>query len=286
MMSGRPAGKASLVRRRLRRRLPLQRAGLRVCCTVLASLALLSASAHGQTAAAVPAIAAASDLKFALEEIAEKFRADTRLDIRCTFGSSGNFYRQIGQGAPFQIFMSADEDFVFRLADAGRAEDRGRLYATGRVVLFAPHGSPLQVDAQLAGLKDALAGGRIRHFAIANPEHAPYGRAAEQALRALGLWDIIQKHLVLGENVSQAAQFATGGSAEGGIFAYSLALSPNVSRLGAYAVIPQVLHQPLRQRMTLLKGAGETARTFYRYLQQPPARDIFRRYGFVLPDEQ
>jgi molybdate transport system substrate-binding protein len=232
-----------------------------------------------------PAIAAASDLKFALEDAAAQFRKASGREVKLVFGSSGNFYRQIEQGAPFQLFMSADENLVLKLADAGKTEDRGQLYATGRIVLFARTGSPLAVDAQLTGLKSALASGTIRRFAIANPEHAPYGRAAEQALRTLGLWKSLDGRLVLGENVSQAAQFAASASAEGGIFAYSLALSPQVAKLGKYALIPENLHDPLRQRMALIKGAGETARAFYAYLQARAAREIFKRYGFTLPGE-
>jgi molybdate transport system substrate-binding protein len=232
-----------------------------------------------------PAIAAASDLKFALEDIAARFRADAKREVRLSFGSSGNYFRQIGQGAPFQLFLSADEDFVFKLHAAGRTADRGVLYATGRIVLFAPQGSPLAVDVRMAGLKAALDGNIIRRFAIANPEHAPYGRAAEQALRKLGLWDALQGRLVLGENVSQAAQFATGGSAQGGIFAYSLALVPGVAQQGRYVLLPEDLHAPLRQRMVLVKGAGETARAFYAYVQQPAARKILAQYGFILQAE-
>ena len=221
-------------------------------------------NAYAQTDS--PVVAAASDLKFALEDIVVHFRADTKREVRLAFGSSGNYFSQIGQGAPFQLFMSADEDFVFRLHQAGKTEDRGALYA-------------------MAGLKTALADSRISRFAIANPEHAPYGRAAEQALRKLGLWEALQGKVVLGENVSQAAQFASSGSAQGGIFAYSLALSPSVSKLGTYVLLPEYLHQPLRQRMVLLKGAGENARALYAYLQQPAARKIFTQYGFVLPVE-
>lgn len=231
----------------------------------------------------IPAIAAASDLKFAVEEIAMRFRADTRRDLRLSFGSSGNYYQQIAQGAPFQLFMSADEGFVFKLHAAGRTVDRGTLYATGRIVLFAPQGSPFQPDAAMAHLKKALAAGQIRRFAIANPEHAPYGRAAEQALRQIGLWEALRDRLVLGENVSQAAQFAASGSTQGGIFAYSLALAPQLANLGRYVLLPEGLHDPLRQRMVLVKGAGETARAFHAYLQQPAARAILVRYGFVLP---
>jgi molybdate transport system substrate-binding protein len=232
-----------------------------------------------------PVVAAASDLKFALEEAAAQFRKVSGREVKLVFGSSGNFYRQIEQGAPFQLFMSADENLVFKLAGAGKTEDRGALYATGRIVLFARSGSPLSVDAELAGLKAAVAGGMIRRFAIANPEHAPYGRAAEQALSKLGLWESLKGRLVLGENVSQAAQFASSASAEGGIFAYSLALSPQVAKLGRFVLIPENLHEPLRQRMALVTGAGETARAFYRYLQVRDAREIFKRYGFTLPGE-
>ena len=232
-----------------------------------------------------PAVAAASDLKFALEDIAARFRSDTKREVRLSFGSSGNYFRQIGQGAPFQLFLSADEDFVFKLHDGGRTEDRGMLYATGRIVLFAPKGSAWVADARMAGLKQAIDGNAVRRFAIANPAHAPYGRAAEQALRKLGLWEALQGKLVLGENVSQAAQFATSGSTQGGIFAYSLALAPGVAQQGQYVLLPEDLHAPLRQRMVLVKGAGETARAFYAYLQQPAARKILTQYGFVLPAE-
>ena len=232
-----------------------------------------------------PAIAAASDLKFALEDIATRFRAETKREVRLSFGSSGNYFRQIGQGAPFQLFLSADEDFVFKLHDSGRTEDRGLLYATGRIVLFAPKGASFAVDARMAGLKQAIDGNVVRRFAIANPEHAPYGRAAEQSLRKLGLWESLQGKLVLGENVSQAAQFATSGSTQGGIFAYSLALAPGITQQGQYVLLPEDLHAPLRQRMVLVKGAGETARAFYAWLQQPAARKILTQYGFVLPAE-
>ena len=237
------------------------------------------------TAQSAPIIAAASDLKFALEEIAATFTADTKKELRLNFGSSGNFTTQLLQGAPFEMFLSADEGFVFQLADAGRTLDRGVLYAEGRLVLFAPKGSTLKPDAGLGDLRAALAGGRIQRFAIANPEHAPYGRAAEQVLKGQGLWEAIKPKLVLGENISQAAQFAASGSAQGGIFAYSLALAPAVGALGSYVLIPSEWHGPLRQRMVLLENAGETAKSFYAYLQTPAARAILRKYGFLLPGE-
>lgn len=233
-----------------------------------------------------PIVAAASDLKFALEDIARQFSASTGRQIKLVFGSSGNFYQQIAQGAPFQLFMSADESFVLKLSEEGKTLDDGQLYAIGRIVLFAPHGSRLAIDEQLTGLKAAVAAGRIARFAIANPQHAPYGRAAEQVLKKAGVWDTLKPRLVLGENVSQAAQFASSGSADGGMFAYSLVLSTEIASRGRYVLIPQTLHQPLRQRMVLLEGAGQTARSFYRYLREPRARAVLARYGFGLPDRR
>ena len=232
-----------------------------------------------------PIIAGAADLQFALEEIAAAFEVETGLPVKLSFGSSGNFARQIRQGAPFQMYLSADEDYVLDLARGGFTRDEGRLYAVGRIVLVVPHGSPLRADGSLGDLRAALADGRVTRFAIANPEHAPYGKRAEEALRHAGLWDAVRPKLVLGENVSQAAQFATSANAQGGIIAYSLALAPRVSALGAYELIPAERHSPLRQRMVLLRNAGPTAERFYDYVRQPAARTIFRRYGFVLPGE-
>ena len=157
------------------------------------------------------------------------------------------------------MFFSADESFVTELAKEGFARDEGALYAVGRIVLIVPEGSPLKADGTLADLKQALGDGRVKKFAIANPEHAPYGRRAEEALRHVGVWDAIKDKLVLGENVSQAAQFATSGNAQGGIVAYSLALSPSVSALGSFELISDDKHQPLRQRMALLKNATPAA---------------------------
>jgi molybdate transport system substrate-binding protein len=230
-----------------------------------------------------PIVAAASDLKFAITDIAARFEADTGRKVALNFGSSGNFARQIQQGAPFEVFMSADEDFVFRLADVGLTRDRGDLYAIGRIVLYAPKGSKFTLDAELKGLQAGWSG--VRKFAIANPEHAPYGRAAEEALRSLKLWDFVRPKLVLGENIAQTAQFVTTRSAEAGIIAYSLALAPELARQGDHVLLPETLHNPLRQRMVLTRQAGETAAMFYEYLKQTPARAILKRYGFVLPGE-
>jgi len=258
---------------------------VRQACWYLLAVLFAVLAANPVGAASRPNIAAASDLQFALSEIAVAFTRETGREVKLSFGSSGNFRRQISEGAPFELFLSADEAHVAQLAREGRTEGEGIRYATGRIVLFAATGSSLKPDAAMVDLRAAIADGRIRHFAIANPEHAPYGRAAKEALQAAGLWDALGPRLVLGENVSQAAQFATTGGAQGGIFAYSLALSPVVAGNGAYVLLPADSHAPLHQRMVLLKGAGATAREFYGYLQQPGARQAFRRFGFVLPGE-
>jgi molybdate transport system substrate-binding protein len=249
-----------------------------------ASLIFLAAASSCASRPATPLVAAASDLQFALAEIADAFTRETGERVELTFGSSGVFARQIQDGAPFALFLSADEAFVDQLARAGRTRDAGMLYAIGRIVLFAPPGSPIVPSEGMDGLARAMAGGQVKRFAIANPEHAPYGRAAEQALRAAGLWDEVRPRLVLGENVSQAAQFATSGNAAGGIIAYSLALAPAMQGRGTFHLIPDADHEPLKQRMALLRRAGPVAERFYDYLQAPAARNTLSRHGFVLPE--
>ena len=253
----------------------------------LAAMSLIAGAPPSGAAnsAKPPTIAAASDLRFVLEEIVDAFRRDTGIGVRVSFGSSGNLARQIRQGAPFDIYMSADESYVLGLARDGFTRDDGALYAMGRLVLFAPAGSPVDVGVGFDGLRDALTDGSLRPFAIANPDHAPYGRAAMQALTHAGLWESIGDRLVLGENVSQAAQFAASGSADGGIFAHSLARAPGIAEKGSFWLIPTDWHAPLWQRMVLLKRADAASRRFYDYLQRPAAREIMRRHGFELPDE-
>lgn len=228
-------------------------------------------------------VAAASDLSFALEEIGTRFTQEEGPRVEIVLGSSGTLSRQIHEGAPFELFLSADEAYVDRLHAAGLTRDRGTLYATGRLALFAPTGSPLDVGEGLEGLARLVESGGVARFAIANPEHAPYGRAAEQALRRHGLWDALRPALVVGENVSQAAQFAVTGQAVGGLIAYSLATAPPLRARGRFALIPEADHEPLRQRMVLLARAGPAAERLFTYLQQPTARAIFERYGFELP---
>lgn len=251
----------------------------------LGTLAIVTAPYGGavQAQTDVPVIAAASDLKFALTEIAEAFSSATGMAVSLSFGSTGNLARQIRAGAPFQIFMAADEQFIFDLFKDGLSQDEGILYGIGRLVLLVPNGSTLVLDASLDGLEAALSASTISHFAIANPAHAPYGMRAQQVLQHRGLWDAVKPHLVLGENVSQAAQFVLSGNADGGLIAYSLALLPQVAEQGRFVLIAEDWHRPLRQRMVLLNGAGQVAQAFYAFMNQDQARAILRRFGFAGP---
>lgn len=245
--------------------------------------ALAVAACSPEVAGETILVAAAADLQFAVAELAAAFEGETSKIVQVSLGSTGNFARQIRAGAPFHLFLAADEQFIFDLARDGFTRDQGALYALGRIVLQVPHGSELTADGSLESLRMALQKGKIRRFAIANPEHAPYGKRAEEALKHAGLWEPIQPYLVLGENVAQAAQFALSGNAEGGIIAYSMALAPDVARRGTHDLIPNAWHQPLRQRMALLRSAGSASQDFYNYIQSPGARSIMERYGFILP---
>lgn len=255
--------------------------------TVVASTLAIGLAAAGAACAQneVPTIAAAADLRDAVEEIAAAFRADTGDEVLVSFGSTGNFARQIREGAPFQVFMAADEDYILDLTHDGFMRDEGTLYAEGRVAIAIPKvGSSLRADGTLQDLRVALGNARVTRFAIANPEHAPYGVRAREALQHAGLWEALQPALVLGENVSQAAQFALSGNADGGIIAWSLALSPRLREQGDFALIPAAFHEPLLQRMALARDAGAVAEAFYAYVQKPAARQIMARYGFIVPE--
>jgi len=258
---------------------------LRLLASLLGFLGLFAALATPSIAQTVPNIAAASDLRLALTDVAAAFKRDTGQSVSLTFGSSGNFYRQLQQGAPFEMFLSADEDYVLQLAKAGKTAGRGAPYAVGRLALVAAKGSALQMDSNLDGLRKALQTKRISRFAIANPAHAPYGKRAEEALRHARLWQPLTGKLVLGENVSQALQFATEGGARGKGGVQHQRISHDATLRARYALIPAAWHRPLRQRMALMKSAGPVAQRFYRYVQQPAARRIFVRYGFALPGE-
>lgn len=232
---------------------------------------------------AQPLVAAASDLKFALDAIATQYRTDTGQTVRLVFGSSGTFATQIRQGAPFGIFMSADESHAQTLVRAGLVKSGPVAYAQGRVALFVPKGSPVKADERLEDVGLALRDGRLKRLAIANPDHAPYGLRAMQILQATGLRDAALPRLVYGENVSQAASFASVGDAQAALVALSLVAVPPLSLAGSHVVIPANLHEPLRQSMVLLKKSDAGGEAFFRYLQQDKVRAIFVRFGLGPP---
>jgi molybdate transport system substrate-binding protein len=232
-------------------------------------------------------VAAASDLKFALTALCQSFTKATGTAVDLQFGSSGNLARQVTHGLPLDIFMSADEALVYSLFEGGFAQDKGALYATGRIVLLLPKNSAIQLPNPAskndADQRQLLAKQlqTVRKFAIANPEHAPYGRAAKEALQNLGLWDQLSPKLVLGDNISQATQFVTSGAAQAGITALSLTLAQEVAtQTGAFWIIPANLHAPLKQRMVLLKSAQPGAKALFEYLQTPAAKAVLAKYGF------
>jgi molybdate transport system substrate-binding protein len=227
-------------------------------------------------------VAAASDLQTVLPALVATFEKETGKTVTLTFGSSGNFSTQIENGAPFDVFLSADIDYPRRLERAGLAE-RGTLYeyATGRLVLWTRQDSGIDIRQGLSVLTDA----RIRRIAIANPEHAPYGRAAVAALRHEGLYERVQAKLVMGENISQAAQFAQSGGADVGMLALALALSPALKSSGTYVEIPESLHPPIEQAAIVLASSRlkPLARQFVDYLKTPESVATLKSYGFAVP---
>lgn len=236
-------------------------------------------------AADSPIVAAASSLNPALHELRQIFNAETGQSVRLSFGSSGNIARQIIRGAPFELFLSADERYVHVLVARSLTIDDGALYAVGRLVLFVPGSSPIHADRELRDFQRAVVDGSLARVAIANPEHAPYGRAARQLLEARSIWGRLGQKLVFGENISQTAQFAATGAVGAAILSYSMVLSPAMSGRGRFAILPEHWHDPLRHRMVLLHGAGETAVAFYSFLRGPDARAILERYGFSVPQD-
>ncbi|MDE2118043.1 MAG: molybdate ABC transporter substrate-binding protein [Betaproteobacteria bacterium] len=253
----------------------------RLAVRVLIFVCLLVA---GQTAHAGEkiAIAAAADLKFALDEIVVLFKKAHPADqIETIYGSSGKFHTQIQQGAPYDLYFSADIAYPRALKAEGLSSSEVQTYGVGRIVLWSP-----PRDAGNMTLND-LAGPTFQKIAIANPLHAPYGKRAEEALKAAGVWEKMQSKLVYGENVAQAAQFVQSGNAQVGIIALSLALSPELAKHGSYALISDKLHQSLEQGFIVTRRAADNAlaREFARFMSSKEARAIMTRYGFVLPGE-
>lgn len=229
-------------------------------------------------------VAAASDLRFVMPELITAFHAENpSIRVAATYGASGNFYAQLSNSAPFDLFFSADIQYPQKLIDAGHAApDSLTSYAIGHIVIWVLNDSPIDVSA--LGY-ESFSHPSVRKIAIANPATAPYGRAAAAALQTANLFDVLQPKLVLGENIAQTAQFIESGSADIGIIALSLALAPAMKDKGRYWEIPAADHPTLEQAAVVLNHAAhsEAARTFLAFITTPAARDIFARYGFVIP---
>lgn len=227
-------------------------------------------------------IAAAADLKFALEDIKTAYVvAHPDDNVNITFGSSGKLSTQIEQGAPFDLFFSADIKYPKQLAAAKQAASEVKPYALGRIVLWSNTHDASQLT--LESLKDD----KFKHIAIADPSHAPYGKRAEEALTASKLWDTLKPKLVFGENISQTTQFVESGNADIGVIALALALNPELSKQGGYHLIDDKLHEPLEQAFIVTTHGKDNvaAQRFADYMQHPDARKVMVKYGFVLPGE-
>jgi len=248
-------------------------------------LAALAACGSHRPPAGV-SVAAAADLQFALPEIVADFRRlHPEVAVSVTYGSSGNFYSQLVNRAPFDLYFSADVSFPKKLVEQGLAPaDSLFTYAVGRLVLWVPAASPL--DVQKLGVA-ALRSPAVRHVSIANPQHAPYGQAAEAALRSLGVYDAVREKLVYGENVAQALQFVQSGAAEAGVLALSLALAPPVAATGRYWEVPLDASPRLEQGGVILKAARnpEAARQFRDFVLSAPGRATLKRFGLFIPGE-
>lgn len=260
---------------------------MRSFTTVLALAVFLTLSGCARPAPASPGgaprpltVAAAADLQFAFGEIGKKFEERTGRKVVFTFGSTGNLAKQIENGAPIDLFAAADVQFVEGLKQKGLLiPETQQVYAVGRIVLARSKAAGVEVP-DLAALLDP----RVKKVAIANPEHAPYGRAAKQALIKAGVWDQVQPKLVFGENIRQTLQFVQTGNAEAGLVALSVAGVPEIS----YTLIDDRLHSPLKQALAVVKGTPneKIAREFIALVSGPDGRQTMRKYGFALPEEK
>jgi molybdate transport system substrate-binding protein len=224
-------------------------------------------------------VAAAADLQFAMQDIAGRFQQQTGKTVKVTYGSSGNFSQQIQNGAPFDLFFSANVDYPRQLEAGGLTEPGSFFqYATGKIVIWAPNESKIDLNPGLKALLNPL----VRKIAIANPQHAPYGKAALAAMQKENVYEQVKDKLVLGENISQTATFVVSGAADVGIVALSLALSPNMKDKGRYVTIPADDYPPIEQAAVMLRSSKqkELARRFLDFVRTPEVTKLLQTYGF------
>jgi molybdate transport system substrate-binding protein len=244
-----------------------------VLAVLLVGIACASAIAQDLT------VAAASDLQFAMQDIAARFEKETGKTVKVSYGSSGNFAQQIQNGAPFDLFFSANIDYPKQLESANLVEPGSMYqYARGKLVMWAPNGSKIDVKKGLSALTDPA----VKKVAIANPAHAPYGKAGVAALQKENLYDKVKDRLVLGENISQTASFVLSGAADVGLIALSLATSPNMNDKGSYVEVPADDYPPIEQACVILKSSKnkEEAKKFLEFVKRPATTELLRSYGF------
>jgi molybdate transport system substrate-binding protein len=243
---------------------------------------LVSGAASAQQKNAEILVAAAADLSSPLQEISTSFQKQTGVRVKLSFGASGTLTQQIQEGAPFDLFLSADMDYPRQLISSGKADPASlNQYATGKLVLWVPADSKLDLQQGMSILLDPS----LKKIAIANPQHAPYGRAAVAALKHAGIYDRIASRLVLGENVSQAAQFVESGNAQAGFVALAHALAPSAKGKGRYWEVPAEDYPPLSQGVVALSHSQhkQEAAEFLEFLKTTGAVAIFENYGFTAP---
>jgi molybdate transport system substrate-binding protein len=241
---------------------------------------VLAASLISQLCAAQEiTVAAAADLQFAMQDVAARFQKETGKTVKAIYGSSGNFFQQIQNGAPFDMFFSANLEFPKKLEAAGLTEPGSYYqYARGKIVLWVPNESKIDVASGMKALLDPS----IKKIAVANPQHAPYGQAAIAAMQKEGIYEKVKDKFVLGENISQTASFVVSGAADIGIVALSLALAPNMKDKGRYVDVPPGDYPPIEQACVILSSSKnkDTARQFLSFIKTAAIGDVFRSYGF------
>ena len=253
--------------------------------TKFLSLVLVWIMAAVMPASAQITVAAAADLNAALSEIAANYQKSGGGIVRLSFGSSGNLFNQIQNGAPFDVFFSADLDYPKKLIEAGLGEKASLYpYAVGQLVLWVAASSSLDVEHRGMSI---LLDPSVKKISLANPEHAPYGRAAVAALRHFRLYEKVSDRFVFGENVSQAAQFVESGNAQAGFVALSHAMAPGMRDIGRYLIIPSDAYPALQQAVVILSHSSKKAEAaaFLQYLKKPEATAVLRHYGFSVPKE-
>ncbi|WP_251368384.1 molybdate ABC transporter substrate-binding protein [Polynucleobacter sp. AP-Kolm-20A-A1] len=226
-------------------------------------------------------VAVAANMKDAFGEIATAFKVTGKSEMRVVYGSSGNFTAQIMNGAPFNIFIAADEHFPLELYKKGKAVNEGVVYAIGKLALIAKTSSGITLMDNRAEIAKAIA--RANKIAIAKPDLAPYGKAAVEYLKAEGLWDLAKDKLVYGDNVGAATTYVVTGAADLGFTALSLARSPEVAKEARYVELYSKLYEPIKQRMVLIKGAPQEAQDLYQFMQGAKAKAILQKYGYTTP---